>query len=131
MTFTYDPTLTADRDKVRRLINDVDSTVPIFVDAELDGFLAMQNGFLRAAAMALDTIASNEAYVLKVMTRGDLQTNGAATAAGLRAGAVQLRTLADKAESDAGTDWDVSEWVLDDFSARQRLIDQALREQLV
>lgn len=56
----------------------------------------------RAAADAIDALANNEALVLKKIKTEDLETDGAAVANSLRAGARQLRLQADdedKAES--------------------------------
>jgi len=130
MTFTYVDTLTSDRDKVRRLINDVDVTTPIFTDEELDGLMALRDGVFRGASLALRTIAANEAYVLKVMTRGDLATNGTQTAAGLRSVADEYDQMAVQAENDADGGFDWAEEVFNVFTARERLWKQALREQL-
>lgn len=90
MAFTYDPTTSAGM--VRLLIGDKTSTSPIFTDVEITALLARNGGAVSlAAADALDIIASNQAYVLKVMTMLDVTTNGAAVAAALRAHATELR----------------------------------------
>jgi len=52
-----------------------------------------QNIFL-AAADALDIIASNQVYVLKVMSNNGLSTNGASVASALHAQAESLRQKA-------------------------------------
>jgi hypothetical protein len=130
MTFTYTGALATDREKVRRLINDVDAGEPIFTDEELDGLMALRDGVFRGAALALRTIAANEAYVLKVMTRGDLKTDGTATAAGLRAVATEFDEMATQAENEADGGFDWAEQVVNDFTARERLEKQALRGQL-
>ena len=128
MTFTYSDTdLSTDLAKVRRIISDVDSNEPIFTDEEIAGFLTLETGVRRAAAMALETMASRDAYVLKVMRRGDLQTDGAKTAEALMKRAATLRDQADDAELDDDAGFEIAEWVLDDFSARERIEKQALR----
>jgi len=75
---------------VRQLISDVDAAHPIFDDAEIAVFLRVEgNNELRAAALALTTIAGNQAMVLKVIQEQGLQTDGAKLSA-------ELRALADK-----------------------------------
>lgn len=76
-----------------------------FSDAEIEGFLVEYTGDLditpkrssvkRAAADVIDALANNEALVLKKIKTEDLQTDGAATANALRAGARALREQAD------------------------------------
>lgn len=53
MAFTYNDSLSSDRDKVRLLIGDVTSATAIFNDAELDGVLSLDSNVFRAAAIAL------------------------------------------------------------------------------
>jgi hypothetical protein len=97
--------------KVRLLIADVDETALLLDDHQVRGLLAMHgvpNGAVdapvaavqRAAADALDTIASSEALVSKKIRSQDLSTDGPAVAAALRAHAAQLRVLADTADDD-------------------------------
>ena len=59
MAFTYSTTLAADRDRLRLLISDVDSSNIIFQDAELDGVLAIDSNIFRAAAIALRARAAS------------------------------------------------------------------------
>jgi hypothetical protein len=81
--------------KVRLLIPDTDAAYPIFTDAQIAAFLSMEgNNFRMAAATALETIASNEAMVSKVIRTQDLQTDGAKLSAELRARAAGLRAQA-------------------------------------
>lgn len=84
MTFTYDPTTALG--KTRLYAQDTVTANAIFTDAEIQSFLDInsQNVFL-AAADALDIIAANQAYVLKVITNNGLSTNGPAVAASLQA----------------------------------------------
>lgn len=88
--FTYD--VSTSIGQVRMLCNDKYAEDFIFTDDEIRVFLTLNNDSTRlAAAMALDTIANDEAYVLKVITMLDLKTDGRATAEALRAGADRLR----------------------------------------
>lgn len=90
MAFTYD--VTTDRGKVRMLAADRVQADAIFDDDEIDAFLSMESSNIRrAAAMALDTIASDQALVLKVIKTLDLETDGAKLAGALRAQAQALR----------------------------------------
>lgn len=126
MAFTYD---TSDNvGKVRLLIFDTDSNSYVFEDAELSVFLAMEGSSLkRAAALALETMASNEAFVLKVIQLMDLRTDGAATANALLKRAALLRKQADDEEYATDAAFDIAEWVVDEFSARERLAKEVLR----
>ena len=131
MTFTYDPT--TDLGRVRLLIPDTESTDAYFEDAEITAFLSLNDGDVRlAAAQALDTLASSNALILKVITQNGVSTNGAAVATALRAQAAELRRqaetggLGDDAE-DATWDWAETVGTSDPFAYRERLVSQALR----
>jgi len=130
MSFTYNTDLSTDRDKVRLLATDVDAANPIFTDAEMDAFMAMEGSNLkRSAALALETIARNQVLVLKVIRLLEIQTDGASVARELRMQAENLRAQADRDEaaSDGGAfDW--AEMVVDDFSLRNRFVATALRD---
>lgn len=93
--------------QVRLLISDIDEANFIFTDDEVAGYLAgygllrndgvlPRSPILRAAADALDAIATSEALVSKVMQTVDgLQTDGAKVANSLRTRADSLRRQAD------------------------------------
>lgn len=122
--FTYDPSTSAGR--VRLLATDTDSTNAIFTDDEITAFLALEdNSVKRAAATALDQIASSEALIQKRIKLLDLQTDGPAVAKALREHAAALRTQADDEETTGAFDY--AEMVLDQFSARDRVWNQRLR----
>jgi hypothetical protein len=92
--------------QVRLLIADVstDETKRLLGDGEITGYLAMNDANVkRAAADALDAIASSEALVSKVIRTQDLQTDGAKVADALRKHADRLRAQADTAD-DADDD---------------------------
>lgn len=81
---------------VRLLTGDKAAGDYIFTDDEMESFLELSNGNVYyAAADALDAIAANAAYTLKVLTILDVTTNGQATAEAIRASAVALRAKAD------------------------------------
>lgn len=128
MAFTYD--LTSDIGKIRLLIMDNQSSVYLFEDAEISTFLSLEGSNVkRGAALALETMASNDAYVLKYMTLLDLSTNGPAVSAELRKRAADLRAQAafDESREDGGA-FDIAEQVQDVFTARDRLRKQWLRQ---
>lgn len=81
---------------VRLLTGDKAAGEYIFTDDEIESFLELSKGNVYyAAADALDAIASNTAYTLKVLTILDVTTNGQATAEAIRASAAALRAKAD------------------------------------
>lgn len=86
--------------QVRLLITDVsaDPALQLFSDDQLGAFLtmALDQSVHRAAAQALDVIAASEVLVGKKIRTQDLQTDGPAVAAELRAQAAQLRVTADQ-----------------------------------
>lgn len=100
---------------------DVEDTSPVFDDTEITLFLNLQGGdptgatpvpryaIKRAAAAAVDVIASNEVLVLKRITDHQLSTDGPAEATALRKHADALRAEADVDEekSDDGSFFDI------------------------
>lgn len=126
MSFTYDPT--TDRGRVRLLVTDVDAAQALFSDAEIDAFLAIEGGMRRAAALALETTASNEALVQKATRLMDLTTDGPAVAKELRERAASLRAQADRDDLVDGSAFDWAEMVTGPFGARERIETQWIRE---
>lgn len=125
--FTYDPSTSAGR--VRLLATDTDSTNAIFSDEEIAAFLALEDDNVkRAAATALDQIASSEALIQKRIKLLDLQTDGPAVAKALREHAATLRDQAGDEETVGAFDY--AEMVVNQFSARDRLWNQRLRSGL-
>lgn len=59
MAFSYNNSLSADRDKLRFLISDTDSSNVIYQDSELDGVLSIDSNIFRAAAVALRARATS------------------------------------------------------------------------
>jgi hypothetical protein len=96
------PTLdsTTDIGRVRLLISDRDPANLLFDDDHIVAFLALEGTVRRAAAQALDTMASNEAMISKVIRTQDLQTDGSKVAAEIRARAAALR----EQDNDRGDD---------------------------
>ena len=83
--------------EVRVLIPDLDTSNQIFTDAEITRFLSVaKNSDLRAAAFAVDAVATNEALILKKLTTDDFHVDGPAAADALRKHAAALRAEADR-----------------------------------
>lgn len=92
-----------DLDTLRLLIPDTDPSNQIFSDDDLDLFLTLAGGgvFL-AAALALETIATDEALIYKIVSTDDLNVNGVTGAAQvLLVRAKTLRTDQDRADANA------------------------------
>lgn len=53
MSFSYDPTLTADRDFIRFLTQDTVSSTALYADEELDGLLTRESNVYLAASKAI------------------------------------------------------------------------------
>lgn len=91
----------SDQEKVRLLISDVGGDGGedfIFTDTEIEGFLSLRNGnVMLAAALALRTLAANEALVMKRVTFMQLSSDGPAVAAELSRLANQLTEQAHEA----------------------------------
>lgn len=103
MAFTYD--LATSAGQVRLLIPDTDPDNHLLQDAEITALLALEaSDVRRAAAAALELIASSEALVSKKIRTQDLSTDGPAVARELRERATLLRTQADEAVLNADGD---------------------------
>lgn len=91
--------------QVRLLIADLDTGEnQIFTDDQLEGFLSItRQSVKRAAADALDAIATSEALISKKIQTLDRATDGPSVADALRKHAVALRQRA-KEEEDAEND---------------------------
>ena len=133
MTFTFSIySLETALARVRLRIRDTTSATAVFADEEILAFIAMEdNDWRRAAALALETIASTQLLLLKVITILDVKTDGAAMAKELRAEAQQLRDESERlrlrAEDEDGSTFEVIEMVTNDFTHRERLRDEYLR----
>jgi hypothetical protein len=126
MAFTYD--VSTDLGQVRLLIGDRDDQNIIYQDDEIQAFLDLNDASTkRAAAEALETIASDQALTLKVITTLGLSTNGAALADALMKRAEKLREAADRAEASDEALFDWAEIGETEFQKRQRIYKQAQR----
>lgn len=103
--------------QVRLLIADL-ATPPLMEDDMLKGYLSMHGytgeansierpGIWRAAADALDGIATSEVLTSKKIRTQDLSTDGPAVAAELRKQAAALRYKADQADAEADSFFEI------------------------
>lgn len=126
MAFSY--VLTTTTGKIRAMIPDSNADSYVFEDAEIEVFYAVEGDSLkRAVALALETIASNEAMVLKVIRLLDISTDGAKVSDALLKRAALLRSQALDAEAATDAGFDVAEMVIDDFAYRQHAWNETLR----
>lgn len=100
--------LTTNTGKVRLLIPDRGSALPdgthyfFYSDDEINAFLSIEGGAVRlAAALAIETIASDTAMVDKVIETLDLKTDGAKTSDALLKRAQMLRDQYETCDLDA------------------------------
>lgn len=132
MSFTYDVTTQAG--KVRLLCQDFDQSNPIFTDDEITAFLGLNpdgppNDQIRlGAAQALDVIAASEVYVHKRIRTLDLTTDGPSEAVQLRILAAELRRQVNEGDGNHSGMFDWAEQVFDEFSERERIVKQYLRQ---
>ena len=127
MTFTYDTT--TDIGKVRMLIPDRDEGNAIFQDSEIQAYLDLNDSSVkRATAEALETIASDQALTLKVISTLDLSTNGASVSDALMRRAEKLRAVAEDEDAGNGALFDYGEMVVNEFTKRERVQKQYKRE---
>ena len=98
---------TGPAEQVRLLIADVNPGQQYLTDANVQGFLDLNDGDVRlAAADALEAIATSEALIGKVITTQDLQTDAAKLADTLLKRAAMLRARAREiADQATGDDW--------------------------
>lgn len=125
MSFTYD--LSSNVGKMRMMIPDRHADEAFFTDEELSAFLEMEGDVKRGTALALETMASDQAMVLKVVRLLDVSTDGRAVAESLMKRASELRRQADEADQATSGGFEIAEMVVDDFSFRRRMENEALR----
>lgn len=118
MAFNY--TLSTNVGKMRAMIPDSNADAYVFEDAELEAFYSIEGESLkRATALALETIASNEAMVLKVVRLLDISTDGAKVSDALLKRAALLRTQADDEDVASEAGFDIAEMVMSPFGWRE------------
>lgn len=127
MSFSFDTS--TDLGKVRLLIPDRDPNAYLFDDTDVQAFLDIEGGIKLATALALETIASDQAMTLKVIKLLDLSTDGAKVSDALLARAKLLRSQAETELEGEDAGFDIAELVYDDFSYRQKVWKELLRGQ--
>ncbi len=101
--FSYD--LSTNTGKVRMLIPDSRAADRLFTDDEIETILALEGSDVRrAAALALETVASDQARMLKWTKVQGVEVDGTKSAAELRARAKQLRELAAEGDPSSSSD---------------------------
>lgn len=106
---------TTDIGMIRLLTTDLNEISPLFTDAQLSAMLTAEGDSVKyAAALALETIAVSQTLLAKKIRTQDLQTDGPAVAAELRARAAQLRAQADSEGVFSIVDFDPSSWYDED-----------------
>lgn len=94
--------------QVRLLAADTDPASQLLLDPQIQALLAMEGGNVkRAAAQALDVIASSEALVSKVISMNGLSIDGTKVAAELRSRASELRRQVDDGDGDDSVGFDI------------------------
>ena len=130
MAFTYD--LSTNIGKVRLLIPDRVTPDHVFEDDELTAFLTAEGSVVkRATALALESIASDQVLVLKVMKLMDLQVDGSNVSDALLKRAAMLRDQASQEEAaEDGGSFDVADMIYpgDSFGYRERVWNEGLRD---
>jgi NAD-dependent DNA ligase len=129
MTATYD--IATDAGKVRALCGDTNMEDPLLYNEEIAAFLVLESSDVRrGAAMALETIATRQVLLLKVIKALDIQTDGAKVAESLMKRAAELRKQAeDLTGQTEDTGFEIVEQIYDDFGYREQLDNILLREE--
>lgn len=146
MSFTYDLTNAPAISYVRLLIADTNAAQPIFQDDEINAFIYLTSSqaiyassmaapsgnvgpvpvqvysYYRAAAVALDSIASNKALLASVIKILDVEISADKAAKALHGQAEAWREMDDNMGHFA-----IAEQVHDQFTARERTWKQFLR----
>jgi hypothetical protein len=129
MTYTTDVSTYIGLVRIR--IFDRDATNPVFQDEDITSVFNTleRQSVKRTAAFFLETIATQEALILKVMKNLQLSTDGAKLADSLQKQAKDLRDQADieDAFTSGSTVFDWAEQVFDVFSERERIVKEILR----
>lgn len=126
MTYTYDPT--NDIGRVRRTLPDKEEADAIWTDEEIQSFLNDEGSdWRRATALALETMASDDLLVLKVVRIQNIETNTDRLAKALFDRAKKLRELAAEADSSAGDSFDFATPIVSDHQYNEHVWNSARR----
>lgn len=126
--FTNDPTTYIGL--IRMRIFDEDPANVIFSDEKIASVYATleRSNIKRTAAFLLETIATQQALILKVIKNLNLQTDGAKLADSLVKQAKDLRAQADEEDDEIADVFDWAEQVFDVFNERELLIKEIQRD---
>lgn len=117
---------------VRMRIFDRNPDNPVFQDEDITSVYNTleRQSIKRTAAFMLETIATQQALILKVMKNLQLSTDGAKLADSLQKQAAELRSQADIEDTfvAGSTAFDWAEQVFDVFSERERIVKEMLRD---
>lgn len=134
MSFTYDPQTAIGQ--VRLFVPDRVAAEAFYADEEIAAFLSLEGDVYRASAMALETIAADQALVMKAVRIGTFSTNGPAVTSALLDRAKLLRERAKEADllvvgpdGQPVADFEIAEMVLDPFSYREAILNDARVEE--
>lgn len=127
MAYTYDLSTTVG--KVRRTVPDKVVDNYIWTDEEIQSFLDDSGGnWRRASALILETMASDDLIVLKVVKIHNLETNTDRLMSAMLKRAASLRAEAATEEANsADSDFEVAEMITNDFQYYERLTGEFLR----
>lgn len=132
MTWSFDESLATAKDRVRDLIGDVDANNPILSDESISVFLSggtdEQANERLAAASALEKIANRYAYRATQISEGGASVNWGDIGKRLREQAAALRAL--ETAGDGTGLFDIAEFGIDPFSAREIVANSVLRSGL-
>ena len=96
--------------RVRLLIADLDESAFLLTNEVVDAYLSLhEENVYRAAADAMDAMATSDVLLSRKIRTQDLQTDGPAVATDLRKRAAELRARADADDAKAAETDDVFE----------------------
>lgn len=128
MTFSFDDALTSARDRIRDLVNDTDPDSYLLSDESIDVYLTgamAQTSETLAAACCLEKMAARVVGRAMSISSGGDSTNWGDVAKRYRDQAAALRA-ADAAGDGSGL-FDIAEWAVSPFAAREILANDVLR----
>lgn len=126
MSYTYDPTTNIGR--IRRTLPDKTEDDAFWTDEELQSFLDDEdNNWRRATALALETMATDDLLVLKVIRIQNLETNLDRAMTALLKRAATLREQASIAESTDSDAFEFVDMINNEWQLEERVLKQAAR----
>jgi hypothetical protein len=129
MTWSFDDTLPTAKDRIRDLIGDINEATPILSDESIGVYLAggaqEQANESLAAACCLEKMAARVAGRATSISEGGSSVSWGDIAKRYREQAAQLRSL--DAVGDGSGLFEIAEFAVDEFSARELLRNDLLR----